>query len=105
MPTLTSVLSLISVLAEEWEMSPALWPLAALAVALVLLVVLGWVLLNLAPVVLAIVGAVLGIRWLIRNTRSPRPDQAVSILRQRYARGEITKEEFDAKLRDLGGSR
>lgn len=29
-------------------------------------------------------------------------DPAISLLRERYARSEITKEEFDAKLRTLG---
>lgn len=29
-------------------------------------------------------------------------DPAVQMLRERYARGEITKEQFDAMLRDLG---
>jgi len=31
-------------------------------------------------------------------------DPAISLLRERYARSEITKEEFDAKLRALGGA-
>ena len=30
-----------------------------------------------------------------------RHDPAVAVLRERYARGEISKEEFEAKLRDL----
>ncbi len=90
---------------ETWTVHPIWWPLVALAIALVISILVGWVLLNLAPVVLAIVGAVLGIRWLMRNTSSPRTDAAVSILRERYARGEITKEEFDARLRDLRGGR
>ena len=54
---------------------------------------------------LIIVGLVLGIRWLIsqgRESRStPLSDTALDILRQRYARGEIDKEEFEAKKRDL----
>ena len=29
-------------------------------------------------------------------------DEALEILRQRYARGEIDKQEFDARKRDLG---
>jgi putative membrane protein len=55
---------------------------------------------------LVIVGIVLAIRWLVtqgRESRSDaaRSDTALDILRQRYARGEIDKEEFEAKKRDL----
>lgn len=48
-----------------------------------------------------IVGIVLGIRWLVSQSREPRSDTALEILRQRYARGEINKDEFEAKKRDL----
>ena len=51
--------------------------------------------------VLVIVALVLGVRWLVTQGREPRSDTALEILRQRYARGEINKEEFDAKKRDL----
>jgi putative membrane protein len=55
---------------------------------------------------LIIVGLVLAIRWLVTQGRESRPDTARSdtamdILRQRYARGEIDKEEFAARKRDL----
>lgn len=50
---------------------------------------------------LVIVGIVLGIRWLINQGKDSRSDSALEILRQRYARGEINKEEFEAKKRDL----
>jgi len=46
-------------------------------------------------------GIVLGIRWLARQGRESRSDPALEILRQRYARGEINKEEFEARKRDL----
>jgi putative membrane protein len=48
-----------------------------------------------------IVGIVLCIRWLVSQGRPPRSDTALEILRQRYARGEIDKQEFEAKKRDL----
>jgi putative membrane protein len=49
-----------------------------------------------------IVGIVLAIRWFVSQGRDARPaDTALDILRQRYARGDISKEEFDAKKRDL----
>ena len=50
---------------------------------------------------LVIVALVLGIRWLITEGKEPRSDSALDILRQRYARGEISKEEFETLKRDL----
>ena len=50
---------------------------------------------------LIIVALVLGIRWLVTQGREPRPDSALDTLRQRYARGEITKEQFEAMKQDL----
>jgi putative membrane protein len=49
----------------------------------------------------AVAGLVLGIRWLLHLTAPARSDSALEILRQRYARGDISKEEFDSKKRDL----
>jgi putative membrane protein len=49
-----------------------------------------------------IVALVLGIRWIVSQGRPPRSDMALAILRERYARGEIDKQEFEAKKRDLG---
>ncbi len=43
----------------------------------------------------------LGVRWLISQGKEPRSDSALEILRQRYARGEINKEEFEAKKREI----
>ena len=42
------------------------------------------------------VGAV-AIRWFIGQTNSSRRDSASEILRERFARGEIDKDEFEAK--------
>ncbi|HWC01226.1 MAG TPA: SHOCT domain-containing protein [Methylomirabilota bacterium] len=66
---------------------------------------IGMLLVMLAFWVLVIVALFAGIRWLIHQSRAPgrepRRDAAMEILRERYARGEIGKEEFDAKKRDL----
>lgn len=48
-----------------------------------------------------IAGVVLSIRWLRSQGERPDSNPALEILRQRYARGDISKEEFDAKKRDL----
>jgi putative membrane protein len=49
-----------------------------------------------------IVGIVLAIRWVMAQGRESRvTDPALDILRQRYARGDISKEEFEAKKKDL----
>jgi putative membrane protein len=50
-----------------------------------------------------IAGVVLGIRWLVSLGRPARSDTVLEILHQRYARGEIDKQEFEAKTRDLTG--
>jgi putative membrane protein len=62
-------------------------------------------LLGLALVALAIIGVIAGIRWL---TRSAHPsgarggsDHALEILRERYARGEISRDEFERMRQDL----
>lgn len=48
-----------------------------------------------------IVGLIALVRWLATQGRESRTDTALEVLRQRYARGEINKDEFDAKKRDL----
>ena len=88
--------------AWQWDGgNPLWWMVAAWAVAVVILVVAVWALVSFAPIILAIVGAVLGIRWLARASRRGSGDAALAILRERYARGEIDREEFEAKRRDL----
>ena len=56
-------------------------------------------------------GAVIyAIVWLIRGTKDgrynprdwERSKSALDILKERYAKGEINKEEFEAKKKDLG---
>ena len=41
------------------------------------------------------------IRWLRSQGGRRESDPALEMLRQRHARGDISKEEFDAKKRDL----
>ena len=53
-----------------------------------------------------LVGIIFLIRWLIVSARpgsskGGREDSALEILKRRYARGEIDKEEFEEKKRDL----
>jgi len=53
-----------------------------------------------------LVGAGPAVRWLWRvgsgiGTVLPQEESALEILKKRYARGEIGKEEFEAKKRDL----
>jgi putative membrane protein len=73
-----------------WGMHP-MWGIWGLGMALMMLVFWGVV----------VAGIVLGIRWFVSQGTPARSDSALDILRQRYARGEIGKEEFDAKKRDL----
>ncbi len=48
-----------------------------------------------------IVALIVCIRWFRVRRPCARSDSALEILRQRYARGEIEKDEFDAKRKAL----
>ena len=78
-----------------WGMHPGWWMWGAGGAVMMLMILVFWG--------LVITGLVLGIRWLARQGRQERPDRALDILRERYARGEINKEEFEARRRDLDG--
>jgi putative membrane protein len=74
-----------------WGMHP-MWGMWGLGMMIMMLVF--WA--------VVIVGMVLGIRWLVSQGRDGRStDPALDILRQRYARGEIDQQEFEARKRDL----
>ena len=79
---------------EGWGMHPMYGMWGAWGFGMMLMMLVFWA--------LVITGLVLGIRWLVSQGREARPrDAALDILRERYARGEIDKEEFLARKRDL----
>ncbi len=78
----------------HWEMHPMWWMWGAGGIVMMLGMLLFWVAL--------ITGIVLGVRWLMRDARGgSRPDGALEILRERYARSEISREEFEQRRQDL----
>jgi putative membrane protein len=75
-----------------WGMHQGLWGVWGIGMMFMMLVFWGVV----------VAGIIVAIRWMAGQTRAPRSDRALGILRERYARGEIGKDEFEAKKRDLG---
>ena len=66
---------------------------------------LGMMLMMLVFWAVVIVGIVLAIRWVLAQGRVSDEDSALAILRERYARGEINREEFEPRRRDLEASK
>jgi putative membrane protein len=62
---------------------------------------MGMMLLGSMLGLILLVGVGVGIWWLVRSAHPARGDAALEQLRERYARGEITREEFEARRRDL----
>jgi len=75
----------------HWEMHPMWW--WGWGLGMMAMMFLFWF--------LVIAGFILGLRWLLGRGRGEKDDTALKILRERYARGEINKEEFEAKKKDL----
>ena len=51
-----------------------------------------------------VLACITGIRWFVNQTKQskqPPADSAMEILRERFARGEIDKDEFEAKKKEL----
>jgi putative membrane protein len=97
---LTNLVGPVRLLAQDrwdWEWSthhPMIWMWGAGGVVMLLMMLTFWG--------LVIAGIVMAIRWLA-GQGGGRRDEALEILRQRYARGEINREEFEARRRDLTG--
>ena len=51
--------------------------------------------------VFVIAGVIYLVKWLTRQGIAGRPDSSLEILKKRYARGEISKQEFEDMRRDL----
>jgi putative membrane protein len=75
-------------------MHPMWWMWGAGGIVMMLMMLVVWG--------LVIAGLVFGIRWLVRlQGGDDGHDRALEILRERYARGEIDKQEFEARRNDL----
>jgi putative membrane protein len=76
-----------------WDQMPWLWGVGMLFAMGVF--VLFWA--------LVLAGLALLVRWLWVQAKpsTPADDSALEILKRRYARGEVTREEFEAIRRDL----
>ncbi len=76
-----------------WPVHPMWWMWGAWGLVMLVMMLVFWG--------LVIAGIVLAIRWLVGQGARPGSDRALDFLRERYARGEINKDEFDARRRDL----
>lgn len=65
-----------------------------------------WMIIMIVFWIAVIIGIFLLIRWLILSTKTTsshrsQEESALDILKKRYARGEIDKEEFEQRKKDL----
>ena len=61
----------------------------------------GMMLLMALGSLLVLAALAIGLWWLVRQVRPTSGNGAVEALRERYARGEISREEFETRRRDL----
>ncbi len=78
----------------QWGGHPMMWMWGAGGLVMMLMMLMFW------GVVIA--ALVVGVRWLIGQGHPARRDEALEILRQRYARGEIDKQELEITIDDDG---
>jgi putative membrane protein len=52
--------------------------------------------------ILVILGIVVLVKWLASSGASRTGSRALDILKERYAKGELTREQFDQMKRDVG---
>lgn len=71
-----------------WDMMGGMWGMMPV-------VLLFWVVL--------LAGIAVLLWWVIARRPGKRRDSALDTLRERYARGELNREEFESRRRDLGG--
>src|SRR5919197_6327746 len=65
----------------QWSTHPVMFMWGAGGLVMMLMMLVFWA--------LVIAGLILALRWLMRQGGAVRHDEALEILRQRYARGEI----------------
>src|SRR5215467_4729643 len=78
----------------EWGWHPMMFMWGAGGLVMILMMLVFWG--------LVIAGLVIGLRWLATQGRVSGRDEAWEILRQRYTRGEIDKQELQTRTCDLG---
>ena len=77
-----------------WGMHPMGWMGGMCGIGMMFMMLFFWF--------LVIAALILAVRWFLNDQKERRGNNsALEILRQRYARGEINKEEFETKKRDL----
>jgi putative membrane protein len=63
--------------------------------------VVGWIVMLLIWVGIAVL-AILAFRWFLRRSDANEKQTPLEIAKERYAKGEITKEQFEQIKKDLG---